>query len=333
MQPGKGEDIHAILGRFSTWSTTQSTNGNGHALKSGSDEVRELAYEEAIRRFGRWPRTNTSTTSRTEPAGETAAPAAPATAPVANKNSAPLKLEPPDAVQAGSAEGRRAGKKSQAKVMKTAAKGNASTAGKTAELPRVPTGDQQSTTPPKNTASLTPVSSTMDADKAAKPVESLAKTKAPTKARRPPGRRGMTVAHSSLAEKGEMAAPAAPNADKLNAATPQAHRRTEFREVLTRSVEAPAAPAEPTVERNTRISIRLSALEESRVRKSAAQAGLTVSAWLRQRALQTEEAALKQDGTAQDVLTELTSPAAARPAEGLRGRLASWFAEARQRFV
>src|SRR5579875_971667 len=57
MQPetGASEDIHAILGRFSSWNATQSTNGNGRGLQVGPDEVRELAYEEAIRRYGSWP--------------------------------------------------------------------------------------------------------------------------------------------------------------------------------------------------------------------------------------------------------------------------------------
>jgi hypothetical protein len=53
MQPGANpQDIHSILNRFNHWAGKQATNGNGHpaGLKGGDAEVREIPYEEMLRR-------------------------------------------------------------------------------------------------------------------------------------------------------------------------------------------------------------------------------------------------------------------------------------------
>ncbi len=54
MQPGPNpEDIQTILSRFQTWAEKHPPNGNGNGHKDGdgSDELREIPYEEAIRQL------------------------------------------------------------------------------------------------------------------------------------------------------------------------------------------------------------------------------------------------------------------------------------------
>jgi len=52
MQPAANpEDIQAILGRFHTWAEKQPTNGNGQKNGAGTEELREIPYEEAIRQY------------------------------------------------------------------------------------------------------------------------------------------------------------------------------------------------------------------------------------------------------------------------------------------
>ena len=52
MQPAANpEEIQAILGRFHTWAEKQPTNGNGQKNGAGTEELREIPYEEAIRRY------------------------------------------------------------------------------------------------------------------------------------------------------------------------------------------------------------------------------------------------------------------------------------------
>ena len=53
MQPApKTEDIEAILSRFQTWAEKHPANGNGngHGNDAPIEELREIPYEEAIRR-------------------------------------------------------------------------------------------------------------------------------------------------------------------------------------------------------------------------------------------------------------------------------------------
>jgi hypothetical protein len=52
MQPGTNpEDIHTILSRFSHWARKQTGNGHAKGLSSLDAGVREIPYEEAIRRM------------------------------------------------------------------------------------------------------------------------------------------------------------------------------------------------------------------------------------------------------------------------------------------
>ena len=56
----RAEDLHTILSRFHSWEGQQPTNRNGHGAKpkaelaEAGDEVREISYEEALRKHRAW---------------------------------------------------------------------------------------------------------------------------------------------------------------------------------------------------------------------------------------------------------------------------------------
>jgi len=67
------EDLHAILGRFHTWSGKQPANGNGRAKGAPEEGIREIPYEEAIRSH----RNRQAAASRRRPAQKPQAAAPP----------------------------------------------------------------------------------------------------------------------------------------------------------------------------------------------------------------------------------------------------------------
>src|SRR5579875_3620535 len=221
MQPetGASEDIHAILGRFSSWNATQSTNGSGRGLQVGPDEVRELAYEEAIRRYGSWP-----------------------------------------------------------PVLTTMAK-TAASPSQTASQPEASPTMAETTQSTVETATLPGTPAPLDARQNGSAVQENGKVRTAAAATRPSSKKTTSSrkAAASLSKKN-----VAPSAEMHTTPTPKrvATRRAAFCEVLADTVEA-ATAGHPKSERNTRISIRFSSQEESLVRKNAAQAGLTVSSYLR----------------------------------------------------
>lgn len=326
MQPetGASEDIHAILGRFSNWTATQSTNGNGRSLQVGSDEVRELAYEEAIRRYGSWPPVLTTMAKRAAPAPQTAEQSVPSSPTISETpqstvaaSALPGAAESPEGSDAVSGVEEKANVRKAATARKRSSpKGNA--AGKSAKALHALTASQENTAIAKTAA---PSQENSDlVGRSATPVPTATEKKHMAGADCPASRGKKNVAPSAENEPAD-----APK----NGVT----RRSAFREVLAHTVEAPPA-VYPNSERITRISIRLSSQEESLVRKSAAQAGLTVSAWLRNCALQTEA---RHTLAAEDVSTRPSQGGASRtkpqPLPGLGARLAVWLLGWRQRSV
>ncbi len=337
MQPetSTNDDIHTILGRFNTWAAKQSTNDDGPGLlQAGAGEVRELAYEEAIRRYGSWPPTPANTAKTAAPATQSVAQPVPSAAILAMEQS--TVADPALAGTPALADSSEAASvvHPQAKVRKTtslpALKPPAKAAANAAEKETRPTRREKPESQKKCTSStddLNPI-----AAKFVKPAGAVAERKA--RAARPATHGKKNTAQPAEAEKGHIVPPARPNAAK-----PNASRRTPFREVLAQTVElasvpAPTTPVSAAAERKSRISIRFSSQEELRVREYAARVGLTVSAYLRQRALRTEQtdAALYRHATAQE--TGPTSLTDTRHVRGLRALFAGWFsswsAEARQ---
>jgi hypothetical protein len=118
-----------------------------------------------------------------------------------------------------------------------------------------------------------------------------------------------------------------------------AERTPEFRQVLARSVRA-AKPEDKATRaketgRDQRVSVRLSRTEEDRLQTCAAKAGVTVSEYLRMRALDLETASVELRAVATAApfhgkSAVETAPETARPA---RSGLGDWIALLRNRFL
>ncbi|HEX4007723.1 MAG TPA: hypothetical protein VHX60_16230 [Acidobacteriaceae bacterium] len=132
-------------------------------------------------------------------------------------------------------------------------------------------------------------------------------------------------------------APRSQAATKPSAVRPAKPRKAppqEFRQVLAKSVrqtKSPAAkPAKP--ERAQRVSVRLSQAEEQQLQQFAAKAGVTVSEYLRRRAL---EALPASGGKKANLFAEppaATQPIAAAPVQS-KSTLGDWITLLRNRFL
>jgi hypothetical protein len=255
MQPGmQPDDIHTILGRFNHWAGEQTANGNGHRKGVQSPGVREIPYEEALRRV--------RTRKAAHPAPVVAAePAIEDRPPVAAKKADPIESSATNTAVESKV-------RSTEKSMRGAV-GRAQAKKKTARIA-----------------------------KAATP-ESKKQTRKP--------------------ERKAQAAPA-----------------QEFRQVLAKTVRQAKPAVRPAVKkekgRDQRVSVRVSRAEEHRLQACAAKAGVTVSEYLRMRALEgaTEPAAMARR-TAIDA--EEAALAARVPAKAAKTGLGDWLALLRNRFL
>ncbi len=123
------------------------------------------------------------------------------------------------------------------------------------------------------------------------------------------------------------------------ARTARAGKGKEFREVLAKSIERKPAKAgiqrtkEP--ERMERVSVRLSQAEERRLQECAKRAGMTVSAYLRERALGAvaAESSTKAASGAQGTRTKQEALRAAASTAKSNSVLGDWLALLRNRFL
>jgi predicted DNA binding CopG/RHH family protein len=130
------------------------------------------------------------------------------------------------------------------------------------------------------------------------------------------------------------------------AAQPQtaSSKNPAFKNVLARTIRSASMPAQSThktaqaADRNRRITTRFSTTEQIRLERAAAQAGLTVSAWLRQCALHAETASASAPApvrpgkmTNAESSSQLAGPTlfSSPPPSGL----GSWLTLLRQRFL
>ncbi len=121
-------------------------------------------------------------------------------------------------------------------------------------------------------------------------------------------------------------------------AAPHQATQTDFRHVLAKSVQRKSTPA-PTksnrLDRSQRVSVRLSDAEEHKLQQCAARAGVTVSEYLRRRALQTEPAQAEARrnqyrGPEQPKTAAQFSPAVSAPVKSSFG---DWITLLRNRFL
>ena len=123
------------------------------------------------------------------------------------------------------------------------------------------------------------------------------------------------------------AAPAAIRTPKPRAAQPQ-----EFRQVLTRSVRQKAEPAARTAERVQRVSVRLSRAEECQLQRCAAKAGITMSEYLRRRALEAMPAPRAKKGNRSAETSTGPEPVLTAPPQ-TKSTLGDWITLLRNRFL
>jgi hypothetical protein len=193
---------------------------------------------------------------------------------------------------------------------------------------------------------------------AAKPVRPAKHTRAgnigedaPSAAKTTPGLRTRAIAKGSPTAKAKKAKKAAPpnreaSAPRLRIAEKkQSHiPPNEFRQVLAKTVrdknpppeKAATAKREKPAERELRVSVRLTPVEERRLQQYAAKAGLTVSAYLRKRALEAEE--IEDDKPVQqlEMVAVPRLPGRAAPAtapQPARSGLGDWLTLLRNRFL
>jgi hypothetical protein len=318
MQPAANpEDIHTILGRFHTWAGKNPGNGNGKSAAPETEGVREIPYEEAMRNFRRRHKTPTR---RPSPAAEP-----PATSPAASQT-ALLKQEEP--------------------LPSSAAPD---------PLPETPL----SATPEVQFEDRLPLSaSPVPAAKAVRAPSPEPKKCQPKKASRPaknlhaePVTRALVPAKpSQLAPLPKVqpkpkrrAAPAKKSTALALRPSTAGPKAPVFRNVLAKTVRTASASVQntrkavPKPDRSRRVTTRFSAAEQRRLERAAAEAGLTVSAWLRQCALRAETASAPLPAPAPSRKKRAAAPAPqVEPAlfsTPAPSGLGSWLTLLRQRFL
>jgi hypothetical protein len=267
MQPGsQPEDIQTIMSRFHTWAGKNPGNGNTGKLVPGSDAVREIPYEEAMRNFRQRRTTQTRRAAtapsipwETTPANPEATlpiPAAIAAQPDAAIAASPVPMEAKPTALARRSPG------VAAKAAPAPDSGEKKVARK-----KVATREKKACATPAALA-VHPI----------QPKALRAQQKTPTSSKAEPRRAASSKQTVALTVRQRVATPKKPAFKKVLAKT--VRNGSQSRQSTRRAAAAP--------DRNQRITTRFSAAEQRRLERAASQAGLTVSAWLRQCALHAE---------------------------------------------
>lgn len=307
MQTGdQSEDIHTILSRFHTWAGKEPGNRNGRKLAPESDSVREVPYEEAMRHYRERHKTQPRRVAATVPAPpppkaspepETVSPAPALPVQATTAEPAPLVTSPTKARIQPPAPARRF---------------------------------------PSFLAEATPLPSAGAPKAGKKPAAKKTSAQASAPAP-PPARTSPKASRSKQSPRVSAKKDAAPS----TASRTQRAEIPEFKKVLAKTIRKTPAPqtrtAKPPADRNQRITTRFSTAEQRRLERAAAQAGMTLSAWLRQCALRAEASSTPQPAPA---------PRARRPKAAERAPLeaptlfsasapsrAGWLTLLRQRFL
>ena len=321
--PADGEQLRNILGRFQAWSDTTPTHTKRHGGPIGEDGVRELSCDEALRQL----RNRRAAATERKPIPTVAA------------NTAALPSVPaagtptPTTVAAPTAQLARVEPALMALTEQPLA---------TAKPPLAKPLAPKEKTPP---VAARPV-------RAAKPARAAnIGDKAPRTAKTTPALQTRAIAKESPTAKAKKAGTAPPPNREASALRLRVAERkqpeippSEFRHVLAKTVRAknplPEKAAKATkqkpAERELRVSVRLTSAEELRLQQYAARAGLTVSAYLRKKALEGEEI---QDHKPVPQLEMAAVPrlpgrvAAAAAPSPARSGLGDWLTLLRNRFL
>lgn len=270
MQPATNpEDIRSILNRFEAWSVKQPGSDNVH-LHAARDDVREITYDEAIRKFQRQRgagRTVGSSNSRAEMDSGSSAGELNSGTPLCE--GAQLDNNPRTAMT----------KSVDAEALKQNSAGSATPAMRAS----VATAEDVQTRSKRKRKSVAKKNSLRPGARQAPQTSYKSRVAAA----------GQGVRQSSIESppRGE-----ARTAGRRNVTEPA------FGAVLARSLRQSPGKMK-RVERSARISIRFSATEEQQLRHAAFEAGLTVSAYLRNRALAANP--LRTIGTGTEMTADL----------------------------
>lgn len=367
MQPGTNpDDLHTIMSRFQTWAEKQpiSSNGNHHKNGIGSEEVREIPYEEALRQYRK--RRAPQGRRAAQPSGAdrdtTAEPestvkiAAQAQAVVEQK--APVSAAPFCVPEMTTPAATALPQMDVAAIMPSAtapapnpplkAKDPVERIAKPKKAPKPKATDaRQKSAVNKPAIQVCQPTEENVAIAAIKPVATPANQAKPLTRR--PG-----VAKSAIQPKPQSKnqAASAAVAVKKHAATPSAEPRRKkhpaFRQILASSVRSkplqatkvrvPKKQAAP--DRNRRITTRFSSVEQRSIERQAAAAGLTVSAWLRHCALAQARAQIHPQSTLPAKHTDRkarsmppAAPSATLFSQPSNSLLGNWLTLLRQRFL
>lgn len=322
--PSEPEDIHVILSRFHTWAGKNPGVGNGKASVPATAGVREIPYEEAMRNFRqrRKGQTRRATALAAPPAA--AAPILSPDPPPANPQEALPASVAPEPVAEPALEQASTEIEPQPAALATRP---AALAIRTPALPQpsekkapkktvTRPAKKAATEPPPIQQALVPLK---PKPLQAKPAPAQRKASAPSRPK--PRRNAATKKSTALALGPRTAEPS----------------ELAFRSVLAKTVRSASSSAQskskalPKPDRDRRITTRFSAAEQRRLERAADQAGLSVSAWLRQCALQAEVASAPSSPKAGNRPRPAPEPTLfSTPAPS---GLGSWLTLLRQRFL
>jgi hypothetical protein len=301
MQPGTNpDDIHTILSRFNHWAGKQTANGNnGHskALRCLDAGVREIPYEEAIRRMRSRKNDSAASVVAAQPAIDAAQNAVPSEKPPKTVGVPfPLRATPASPVPEPTA------------------------------LAAIPAQD------PTRASRRTSALQENNARAKAKPGVTLKTRKALRSSKPAPKKR--TAAQSQ-----EL--PVTPEKQRRTSRTPShaaPSQQPQFRQVLAKSIGEAKLTHKPVRAkekgRNQRVSVRLSRTEERTLQACAAKAGVTVSEYLRMRALEAlQSETVPQTAAPASAPHRKTAVAAPEAAKPPRSGLGDWIALLRNRFL
>lgn len=298
MQPetNSTEDLHSILNRFQTWSGKHTGPANGNGHKP-SEGVREIPYEEALRQVQSRRVTRVRRPADGVAAKQPEAQNSAAKAEAGGGGALPCPVAASAQTPASVARG-NAADGAGAETVETAM--TAKTARKQAKKRPVAA---------KETAPMA---------RAAAGAAKKAVKRNPAKASGRGSRRKLETRVAAAVKKA------------------RARRSPEFREVLARSVETKPATTKTRRAKEQRVSVRLSQAEERHLQECAKRAGMTVSAYLRERALGAMAAesatkiATRAAGTRSHSDALSAAPAAAAKSNSVLG---DWIALLRNRFL
>ncbi len=319
MQPGsQPEDIQTILSRFHTWAGKNPGHGNTRNLAPDSDAVREIPYEEAMRNFRQRQKAQTHRAAASA-ARSAAPPAQPESAPSTSEEILPASAATTPQSNTVATEPEAESTTLTCRPPATIAKAAPPLPASEKKLERKKTGGSAKK-PRTQSVALAVLPAQPNPVRVQPKPSALTKSKPRSSA---PAKKSVALAVQS-----RTSLPRKPAFKKVLAGTVRS---------ATPSAQSTGKPT-PAPDRSRRITTRFSTTEQRRLERAADQAGLTVSAWLRQCALRAEVASAPPLVPATTGKRARTVPSRSAAAPTLfstpaSSPLGNWLTLLRQRFL